>query len=63
MTTDIVIPTRAVTVHGQGKNCKETESEMAQQFRAPTVLPDDRGLIPSTHMVATNHQEDQFQEI
>lgn len=38
----IVIPTRAVTVRGQGENWEEAEPETARQLRVKTVLPDGR---------------------
>jgi hypothetical protein len=36
---------------------------MAQWLRALALLPEDSGLIPSTHMMAHNHLQLQFQEI
>jgi hypothetical protein len=36
---------------------------LAQWLRALAVLPEDPGLIPSTHMVAYNHLQLQFQEV
>ena len=36
---------------------------MAQQLRVLLALPEDSGLIPSTHMATHNHLPLQFQEI
>ncbi|KAK7798640.1 hypothetical protein U0070_002731 [Myodes glareolus] len=36
--------------------------EMAQRLRALTALPEDPGLIPSTHMAAHNCLKMQFHE-
>lgn len=36
---------------------------MAQQFGIIVALADDLGLAPSTHNVAHNHEELQFQGI
>lgn len=35
------------------KNKKKGDRDMAQWLRAPTALVEDLGLIPSTHMVAS----------
>ena len=36
---------------------------MAQQLKALAALAEDPGLVPSTHIVANNHLQLQFQDI
>ena len=41
------------TPQSLGENVRDWRG--AQQLRVPAVLPEDPGLIPSTHTVAHNH--------
>jgi hypothetical protein len=44
------------------KRLQERVRELAQQLRALTVLPKDRGSIPSTHVAAHSCLQLQFQD-
>jgi hypothetical protein len=47
-------------ISNKKKNLFVEDEEMAHQFRVLTTLPEDRSLVPRTHIVAHNLLSIQF---
>ena len=63
MTHGVLDDSEEQRISTANKKTNRRAGEMAQQLRAFTVLAEDLGFVSSTHIMAHNHLQLQFQEI